>query len=397
MITRKLKEKLLELATYYPVVAVTGPRQAGKTTLCRATFPDKPYVSLESLDFREFARSDPRGFLAEYRQGAVLDEIQQVPELVSYVQSEVDENKEPGRFILTGSQHFGVSQVISQSLAGRCGLLNLLPPDFDELQGFSGVPDELFTLIWQGAYPRIYDHNIPAHQWLADYVATYVQRDVRQVMNVGDLLTFSTFLKLCAGRTAQEVNLSSLGSDAGVSHNTAKAWLSILEASYIIHRIPAWHVNIRKQIVKAPKLHFLDTGLACYLLQIREPSQLRLHPLRGAVFESWVVSELYKSLVHQGEQPNLHHYRESRGLEMDVLVQRGDCLHAVEVKSAATVASDFFRGFAQIAERIKAADLSLHLDNVVVYGGESSQQRSTARLLSWRDVGKILKTRDTSQ
>jgi uncharacterized protein len=184
--------------------------------------------------------------------------------------------------------------------------------------------------------------------------------------------------------------LSSLGSDAGVSHNTAKTWLSILEASYIIHRIPAWHINIRKQIVKAPKLHFLDTGIICYLLQIREPEQLRLHPLRGAIFESWVVSELCKSLAHKGEQPNLYHNRESRGLEMDVLVQQGACLHAIEVKSAATAAPDFFKGFDQIAERIQTADLSLSLDNVVLYGGETSQQRSKARLLCWRHVSKIL-------
>ncbi len=390
MITRKLEDRLLQLSAYYPVVAVTGPRQAGKTTLCRTAFPEKPYVSLESLDFREFAQSDPRGFLMEYRQGAILDEIQHAPGLVSYLQAEVDELPSPGRFILTGSQHFGIAQIISQSLAGRCGLLTLLPPDFEELQDFPKVPDDLFTLIWQGAYPRIYDHNIPAHQWLADYIATYVQRDVRQVMNVGDLLTFSGFLKLCAGRTAQEINLSSLGGDAGVSHNTAKSWISILEASYIIHRIPAWHTNLRKQIVKAPKLHFLDTGLACHLLQIREPGQLRLHPLRGAIFESWVVSELYKTLAHQGEQPVLYHYRESRGLEMDVLVQHGDRLHAVEVKSGATAAPDFFKGFERLAERLQAAGLSLHLDNVVVYGGETSQQRSNARLIGWRDVGRIL-------
>lgn len=390
MITRRLADRLLQLATYYSVVAVTGPRQAGKTTLCRATFPDKPYVSLESLDFREFAESDPRGFLLEYRHGAILDEIQQAPGLVSYLQVEVDENPEPGRFILIGSQHFGISQIISQSLAGHCGLLTLLPPDFNELQSFPEFPDDLFTLLWQGAYPRIYDHNIPAHQWLAEYIATYVQRDVRQVLNVGDLLTFSGFLKLCAGRTAQEINLSSLGGDAGISHNTAKSWLSLLEASYIVHRIPAWHINIRKQIVKAPKLHFLDTGLVCNLLQIREPGQLRLHPLRGAIFESWVMSELYKAMAHQGEQPILHHYRESRGLEMDVLVQRDDCLHAVEVKSAATAAPDFFGAFEQLAGRIQSANLSLRLDNVVVYGGETSQQRSKARLLCWRDVNKVL-------
>jgi uncharacterized protein len=390
MIPRKLTDKFLQLATFYPVVTVTGPRQAGKTTLCRAVFPEKPYVSLESLDIREFAQSDPRGFLMEYRDGAVLDEIQQAPGLVSYLQTEVDERPDPGRFILTGSQHFGLSQIIAQSLAGRCGMLTLLPPDYEELQGFPRIPDDLFTLLWQGSYPRIYDRNIPPHQWLADYITTYVQRDVRQVMNVGDLLTFSSFLKLCAGRTAQEINLSSLGGDAGVSHNTAKSWLSILEASYIIHRIPVWHVNVRKQVVKTPKLHFLDSGLICYLLQIREPGQLRLHPLRGAIFESWVVSELYKTLAHQGEQPILQHYRESRGLEMDILVQKGNILHAVEVKSGATAAPDFFKGFDQISERMKAAGQTLKLDNVVVYGGETSQQRSTVRLLGWRDVGKIL-------
>ena len=389
MIPRKLAQKLLGLASFYPVVVVTGPRQAGKTTLCRAVFPDKAYVSLESLDTREFAQTDPRGFLAEYRNGAIIDEIQQVPDLVSYLQTEVDERPNPGRFILTGSQHFGLSQAISQSLAGRCGLLALLAPDWKELRQFPAVPDDLYTLLWQGAYPRIYDRNIPAHQWLADYTATYVERDVRQVVNVGDLLAFSVFLKLCAAHTAQEINLSALGSDAGVSHNTARAWLSILETSYLIHRLPAWHSNIRKQVVKAPKLHFLDSGLVCYLLNIREPEQLRHHPLRGAIFESWVVSELYKAQVHHGDQPALYHYRESRGLEMDVLMNLGDRLCAIEIKSAATVVPDFFKHFAPFAERVRNTELPARIENVVVYGGEPSQQRSTARLIAWRDVGDI--------
>lgn len=390
MIPRKLTDKLLELACYYPVVAVSGPRQAGKTTLCRATFPDKPYVSLESLDFREFAAHDPRGFLAEYTQGAILDEIQQAPGLVSYLQTEVDERPQPGRFILTGSQHLAISQSISQSLAGRCGLLTLLPPDLEELRAFPEIPDDLFTLLWQGSYPRIYDRNIPAYQWLGDYIATYVQRDVRQVVNVGDLLAFTGFLKLCAGRTGQEINLSTLGGDAGVSHNTAKSWLSILEASFIIHRLPAWYTNIRKQVVKAPKLHFFDSGLACALLQIREPAQLKLHPLRGAIFESWVAAELYKSLAHQGEQPQLYHYRESRGLEMDILVQRGDSLQAIEIKSGATAAADFFKGFAPFAERMRGAGFAGTIESAVVYGGEVSQQRSAAKLVTWREVGSIL-------
>lgn len=390
MISRKLKSKLLALAGFYPVVVVTGPRQAGKTTLCRAAFPDKAYVSLESLDTREFAQTDPRGFLAEYRNGAIIDEIQQVPSLASYLQTEVDERPEPGRFILTGSQHFGISQTISQSLAGRCGLLALLAPDWEELRQFPSVPDDLYTLLWQGSYPRIYDRNIPANQWLADYTATYVQRDVRQVLNVGDLMAFSSFIKLCAGRTAQEINLSALGDDAGVSHNTARAWLSILETSYLVHRLPAWHNNIRKQVVKAPKLHFLDSGLACYLLNIREPEQLRHHPLRGAIFESWVVSELYKAQVHRGEQTSLYHYRESRGLEMDVLADLGDRLCAIEIKSASTVASDFFKCFEPFSERVRKTGHPAKIENVVVYGGEASQLRSTARVIAWKDVGEIL-------
>ena len=390
MISRKLATKLLELTDYYPVVVVTGPRQAGKTTLCQTVFPHKAYVSLESLDTRDFAHSDPRGFLAEYHQGAVIDEIQQVPELLNYLQTDVDVEPKPGRFILTGSQHFGLSQAISQSLAGRCGVLALLPPDLGELGAFPNLPDDLYSILWQGAYPRIYDRNIPAQQWLADYVTTYIQRDVRQVVNVGNLLSFSGFLKLCAGRTAREINLSSLGNDAGISHNTARAWLSILETSYVIHRLPAWHANIRGQVVKAPKLHFFDSGLACYLLGIHEPSQLRHHPLRGSIFESWVVSELYKTQVHQGEQPTMFHYRESRGPEIDLLIDRGECLHAIEIKSGATASLDFFKHFQQFPERLKNTTLSSNVKNHVIYGGEISQQRSNANLVSWHDAAGIL-------
>lgn len=390
MIPRTLEPKLRALAGYYPIVVVTGPRQSGKTTLCRNTFSDKAYVSLEALDTREFAHTDPRGFLAEHSEGAIIDEIQQAPELLSYLQGEVDARPDPGRFILTGSQHFGLSDAIAQSLAGRCGILALLPPSLEELRRFPNAPEDLYTTLWQGAYPRIYDRNIPAHQWLADYTTTYVQRDVRQVINVGDLLAFSNFLKLCAGRTAQEINLSSLGSDAGISHNTVRAWLSILETSYLSHRLPAWHSNIRKQVVKAPELHFLDSGLVCYLLGIREPEQLRHHPLRGAIFESWVVSELYKTHVHHGEQPNMFHYREIRGLEIDLLIPHGDRLHAIEIKSAATVAQDFFKHFQYLPERIKHTTLPSTIVNQIIYGGETSQQRSMAQLISWQNVPKTL-------
>ncbi len=390
MINRRLQTKLQELAGYYPVVVVTGPRQSGKTTLCRMAYPDRRYVSLEAFDIREFARTDPRGFLNEYSDDVIIDEIQQVPELLSYLQSEIDERPRTGRFILTGSQHFGLSESISQSLAGRCGILVLLPPDMEELSAFPSAPSDLFTLLWQGAYPRIYDYGIPAHRWLADYTNTYIQRDVRQTMNVRDLQAFSGFLRLCAGRTAQELNLSSLGADAGVSGNTVRGWLSVLETSYIVHRLPAWHANVRKQVVKAPKLHFLDSGLACYLLGIREPGQLLLHPQRGAIFESWVVSEIYKTLAHSGERPNLFHYREARGAEIDLVIDKGDELAVVEVKSGATVSKDFFKNLDFFYDRMKEAERFRGLKSFVVYGGEDSQNRSNVRVLSWRDIRRVL-------
>jgi uncharacterized protein len=389
MIPRTLEQKLRELTGYYPVVAVTGPRQSGKTTLCKIVFPDKPYVSLEALDTREFAFKDPRGFLTEYANGAIIDEVQNAPQLLSYLQTDVDMRPDPGRFILTGSQHFGLSQSISQSLAGRCGILVLLPPGLEELRAFPNAPADLFSTLFQGAYPRIYDRDIPAGQWLADYTATYVQRDVRQVINVSDLQAFSGFLKLCAGRTAQEINLSSLGSDAGISHNTVRAWLSVLETSYIIHRLPAWHTNIGKQVVKAPKLHFFDSGLACYLLGIREMEQLRLHPLRGAIFESWVISEIYKANVHRGIQPDLFHYREARGLEIDLLILKGQDMDAVEIKSGATITADFFKNLERFPGRLKDEGKMRRIQSHVVYGGNTSQQRSYAHVLTWQDASRL--------
>jgi uncharacterized protein len=386
MIPRDAASRLADLARFYPVVSVTGPRQSGKTTLCRAVFPTLPYVSLEPLDVREFATSDPRGFLAAYPKGAIFDEVQRAPDLFSYLQAEVDDRPEPGRYILTGSQQFALSSSITQSLAGRTGLLELFPPSWAELKRFPSAPTDLFEVLWTGAYPRIFDRHIPPHQWLADYVATYVQRDVRQLLNVGDLRAFTNFLQLCAGSTANEQHVSRLGADAGLSHNTAKTWLSVLEASYLIFRVPAWHSNLRKRVVKSAKLHFVDTGVASYLLGIREPDQLRTHPLRGALFESWIASELVKQAAHGGLTRDLFHYRDTNGLEVDLVSVSGREVLLTEVKSGATVASDFTHAIERLADGLLTRDTDLAIATRVVYGGSTRQTRGRTQIVPWHKI-----------
>jgi predicted AAA+ superfamily ATPase len=386
MIERNLGPVLRELATHYPVITVTGPRQSGKTTVCTMVFPDKPLVSLEPLDRRRYAREDPRGFLADHQSGAILDEVQNAPELLSYLQEEVDARPQPGRFVLTGSQHFGLSAAISQSLAGRTAVVHLLPPSLDELQRFPALPTSLIELLWTGAYPRIFDRRIPAHRWLADYVTTYVQRDVRQVLAVNDLEAFTTFLRHCAGRTGQELNLSQLGADAGVSHNTARSWLSVLEASYICFRLPAWHRNFRKRLVKTGKLHFFDSGLACHLLGIEEPQALRHHPLRGAIFESWVAAEIYKARAHAGKPAAMFHYREVQGPEVDIVIETSRTLLLVEAKSGATMAEDFFAGLRALEERLVHKRERRVRRQVIIFGGDAAQRRSEVNVLPWSKI-----------
>lgn len=386
VIRRNLEAPLRDSASKSPVVAITGPRQSGKTTLCRYVFPDKPYVSLEPLDTRNYATRDPRGFLSQYSGGAIFDEIQRAPDLLSYLQEEVDENPEPGRFILTGSQSFGLTEAITQSLAGRIAMLHLLPPSLDELARFEDAPDDLWAQVWTGAYPRIYDRGLAPDRWLADYATTYVQRDVRQVLNVTDLEAFTTFLELVAGRTACELHLSSLGGDAGVTHPTVRSWLSVLEASFVTLRLPSWHKSPRKRVVKSPKIHFLDTGLTCHLLGITEPGQLRRHPLRGALFESWVVSEVLKSRLHRGLPRRMFHLRETRGVEVDLLIEEGDRLTGVEVKSGATVASDFFKALQDLRRDVEAGQPHLRFEARVVYGGQVAQRRNLAEVIPWQEI-----------
>lgn len=389
MIDRDAAFRLAELARFYPVVSVTGPRQSGKTTLCRSVFPALTYVSLEPLDVREFAIADPRGFLASLPGGAVIDEVQRAPDLFSYLQAEVDERPEPGRFILTGSQNLALTASITQSLAGRTGTLELYPPSWSELQRFPSAPTDLFDVLWTGAYPRIFDRQIPPNEWLADYVATYVQRDVRQLLNIGDLRAFSGFLRLCAGSTASEMHLSRLGADAGISHNTAKAWTSVLEASYLMFRLPGWHPNFRKQIVKSSKLHFVDTGIACYLMGIREPDQLRTHPLRGAVFESWVASEVLKQAAHSGVASSMFHYRDATGLEVDLVSGTPHSIILTEAKSGATVATDFTVSVERLAAEFTKRNPTISVATRVVYGGTMAQSRARTAIIPWQQIGQV--------
>ncbi len=386
-VRRALAPVLVRAARAYPVVTVTGPRQSGKTTLCRHVFPRKAYVSFERLDDRAYASDDPRGFLAQHAPGAVLDEVQYVPALLSYLQAEVDERPVPGRWILTGSEHFGLSGSVAQTLAGRTAVLHLLPLAFDELARFPRAPTELFPALLAGGFPRIHDQRIPAPRWLADYVSTYLQRDVRRLLAVGDLEAFTTFMRLLAGRTARELNLSALGADAGVSHNTARSWLSVLEASFLVFRVPAWARSPRKRLVKTAKVHWLDTGLLCQLLGIRTVDQLRTHPLRGAIFESWVAAEVSKSHANRGQSVTLFHLRETRGIEIDLLVDGGEEIRGVECKSGATIAADAFAGLDRLPD---ALGRSRRVGpGVLVYGGSERQRRSSADVVPWREIGRV--------
>jgi uncharacterized protein len=386
MIPREAAPALLKAAKEYPVVAVTGPRQSGKTTLSRALFADKPYVSLEDPDQLDFALSDPRGFLKQFAKGAVLDEIQRAPKLFSYIQGIVDEQRKPGLFILTGSQHFGLLAQLSQTLAGRVATLELLPFSLHELKaaGLLSITS-LDRLLYQGQYPALYDRQLDPVDWYADYIRTYVERDVRQITAVQDLNLFQTFVRLCAARVGQILDVAGLANDAGVAHNTARAWISVLEASYIIYRLSPHHRNFSKRLIKRPKLYFYDSGLVARLLGIRSPEELRHHPLRGSLFESWVVSEVQKWRFHNRQPLPIHFWREHKGREIDLLIDTGNKVVAVEVKAGATINSDFFRDLEYyrnlVSGYVKASFL--------VYGGDQQQTRSKNVVLPWRNIMEL--------
>ena len=386
MIPRTAASTLLRLAKGFPILAITGPRQTGKTTLARSTFPEKPYLSLEDPDIRALAAEDPRGLLSRYPTGAILDEVQRVPALLSYLQTQVDAHPQPGAFVLTGSQQLDLSSALSQSLAGRVGLLNLLPFSLGELQAAGCPPDNLDTLLWRGLYPPLYDRDLAPGDWQAAYVGTFVERDLRQLLAVRDLSAFQRFVRMCAARIGQLLNLSSLATDCGITHNTAGAWLSVLEASHLVFLLRPHHRNFNKRLVKTPKLYFNDPGLAAWLLGIRDTGQMAFHPSRGALFENLVFLECLKDHLHRGLPADLHFWRDSAGLEVDLLREQHGFLHPIEIKSGQTLATDFFAGLQRWGLLSGTAAVAPWL----VYGGDQALRRGSTDIIPWRDLPRRL-------
>jgi predicted AAA+ superfamily ATPase len=383
MVKREIEKLVRALAKGYPALAITGPRQAGKTTLARMVFPQKEYISLEDPDTRDLATHDPRGFLERYREGAILDEVQHCPPLFSYLQGVLDASPQPGRFVLTGSQQFGPRAGITQSLAGRIAMVQLLP--FTCRECYADHPPSLEETLLRGAYPPVLDRRLDPALWCANYMQTYIERDVRQLLNVRDLTSFLRFVRLCAGRVGQILNLSQLGMEAGVTHNTAKAWLSLLEASYIVLLLQPHHRNFNKRLIKTPKLYFYDTGLAAWLLSLRDRRQLETHPQRGALVENWVISEMIKTRFNRGLPSNLYFWRDRAGHEVDVLIDTATALIPVEIKSGHTVNSDYFNGLRHWLEMAHPRQPRAWL----VYGGREDYRQQDIRLLSWQHLSAL--------
>ena len=381
MIERTLTSKMIALAQKFQVITLTGPRQSGKTTPVRGAFPALPYVSLEEPDIRQIALTDPRGFLSNYPAGAILDEVQNTPDLFSYIQSLVDGNRDI-QFILTGSSNFLLMEKISQTLAGRTAVLHLLPFSFAEL---APRPQPYESLIFKGQYPRIYDRNIAPTDFYPAYIQTYIERDVRLMKNIGDINAFIQFTQLCAGRVGQLINYSGLASDAGISPNTAKAWLSILESSYIVYRLQPFHRNFNKRLVKSAKLYFYDTGVACSLLGIRDESQVNLHYLKGALFENLILNEFVKRYFHRGEYRQPYFWQDNQGKEIDCLLVNGEKIVLVEIKSGKTISNSYFDNLSYWRQLAALPEEQAY----AIYGGEQSLQTSAGTFVSWRQLERI--------
>jgi predicted AAA+ superfamily ATPase len=385
-IHRILENPIRNEMNQYPIVAVLGPRQSGKTTIVRACFPTVPYLNLEDLDTRMLAIQDPRGFLSGLSKGAIIDEVQRVPDLFSYLQTHVDKTHETGQFILTGSQNFLLMENITQSLAGRVSLFKLLPASLEELlvlSSFSSLEEALF----KGGYPILYQRELNPSRWYQNYLETYVEKDVRQIQSVEDLGQFSLFIRLCAGRIGQLLNLSSLANDCGITHTTAKRWISILEASFIIFLLRPYHKNFGKRLVKMPKLYFYDTGLASALLGIQESPQLLTHASRGALFENLVITEIVKHKHNHQKSLECYFWRDNTGNELDCLIENRDSIIALEIKSGKTINRDFFKGL-QYWEKLNENQLS---KKSLIYGGETQSQYQGVDVIPWLNMAEFLK------
>ena len=385
MIKRNLQHELSLCCQEYPIVCITGPRQSGKTTLAQAAFPDLSYVSFENPLTRDYFSDDPLGFMHKHRNGAIFGEVQHVPPLFSHLQVEVDKNPVAGRFILTGSQHFGLTEQISQSLAGRTAMLELLPFSIDELARENMLDQDLNKTLWTGAYPPIYDRNLRADRWLSNYLTTYIQRDVRQIAQVHNLDTFTRFMRLCAGSTGQLFNSNRLGTECGVDHKTIRRWLTVLQASYVVQVLPPYYSNFRKRVIKTPKLYFYDTGLACHLLGIQNSSQLEQHPLRGAIFENLIFSELAKKQLNTGQRLSFYFWRTHGGQEVDFIVEQGNNIHAIEVKSGMTVRPAMMTSL----KNTMALWENNNIQGWVIYGGNKREKLHGNIVLPWNEIGSL--------
>lgn len=379
-VKRQITKKVKSLVGKFPVLVVTGPRQSGKTTLIKTIFPSLPYISLEDLDIRQVCENDPRSFLQSYPDGVILDEVQQVPSLFSYIQTSVD-NEPNKQYVLSGSQNFLLLEKVSQTLAGRAGIFKLLPFSYQELtQTNHPTLNSIEEILFTGCYPRIFDKDIPPQDYYPNYIQTYIERDVRQLVNIGNLSQFGTFVKLCAGRIGSTLNIASLANDAGISPSTAKSWLSVLEASYVLFSLNTHHKNYNKRLVKQPKLYFYDTGLACSLLGLKTSEQVATHFLKGGLFENFIIVELLKHRFNNGEPSNLYFWRDNKGKEIDCIIEENDRLRAIEIKSGKTYSESFFDNL-KYWQKISGDSPRL---STTVFGGNINGDLPFGNLRGWQ-------------
>jgi hypothetical protein len=381
-VVRSIIEQLKIYKSKYPILALTGPRQSGKTTLLRALFPDYTYLSLENPDLRTFAENDPNGFFDKYSQFCIFDEVQRVPQLFSYLQTIVDEKKIMGQFILSGSQNFHLIKNITQSLAGRVALFKLFPFDFTELHAANLMEDDYVKMLLRGFYPAIYDRDIPSQIFYSNYIQTYVERDITELVSIRDIRTFRTFLTLCAARAGQLLNLNSLAKDCGITQPTAKAWISLLESSYILFLVQPYYKNFDKRVIKSPKLYFYDTGLLCHLLKIKDSKQVKFKSYKGNLFENMIVAEYIKQNYHQNKMEEFWFWRDSGGHEVDLIRQDDDLLNVIEIKSTKTITSDLFKEMNYFEALAKSEIKS----KTLIYAGDDNQKRTNASVLSWNQL-----------